>query len=198
MTETSNNKRSIVEIKDITAGAGALGLLGYGMPGVLVGLANAGIIQAGSMILAMAIFMGGVAMFTAGLMEWKKGNTYGMAAYSSYGLFWFSFAALTLMPALGLTKDTGGASAMAAYLALWGLFTLILFIGSLKMSRALQFVLGTLTLVFFLEAAGVATGTSMFTILAGYIGVISGLAAIYTALAPVLNDIYGRTVAPLG
>jgi succinate-acetate transporter protein len=198
MTETSNNKRSIVEIKDITAGAGALGLLGYGMPGVLLGLANAGIIQAGSMILAMAIFMGGFAMFTAGLMEWKKGNTYGMAAYSSYGLFWFSFAALLLLPALGLAKDTGGAGAMAAYLALWGLFTLILFIGSLKMSRALQFVLGTLALVFFLEAAGAATGTGMFTIVAGYIGVISGLAAIYTALAPILNDIYGKTVAPLG
>jgi uncharacterized protein len=198
MTETDTAKRSIVEIKDITAGAGALGLLGYGMPGVLVGLANAGIIQAGSVILGMAIFMGGFAMFTAGLMEWKKGNTYGMAAYGSYGLFWFSFAAILLLPMLGLAKDTGGAGAMAAYLALWGLFTLILFIGSLKMSRALQFVLGTLTLVFFLEAAGAGTGNAMFTILAGYIGIISGLAAIYTALAPVLNDIYGKTVAPLG
>ncbi len=198
MTETNSTRNSIVEIKDITAGAGALGLLGYGMPGVLLGLANAGIINAGSMILAMAIFMGGFAMFTAGLMEWKKGNTYGMAAYASYGLFWFSFAALLLLPVLGLAKDTGGAGAMAAYLALWGLFTAILFIGSLKMSRALQFVLGTLAIVFFLEAAGAATGTGMYTIVAGYIGVISGLAAIYTALAPILNDIYGKTVAPLG
>jgi hypothetical protein len=43
---------------------------------------------------------------------------------------------------------------MAAYLALWKLFTFILFIGSLKMFRALQFVLGTLALVFFLEALG--------------------------------------------
>ena len=198
MTETTSTKSSIVEIKDITAGAGALGLLGYGMPGVLAGLANAGIIQAGSMIIAMAIFMGGFAMVTAGLMEWKKGNTYGMAAYSSYGLFWFSYAALLLLPALGLVKDTGGAGAMAAYLALWGLFTLILFIGSLKMSRLLAFVLGTLALVFFLEAIGAATGTGMFTLLAGYIEVISGFAAIYTALAPVLNDIYGTTVAPIG
>ena len=198
MNEISNDKRSIVEIKDITAGAGALGLLGYGMPGVLIGLTNAGVIQAGSMIIAMAIFMGGFAMFTAGLMEWKKGNTYGMAAYASYGLFWFSFAALLLLPALGLAKDAGGAGAMAAYLALWGLFTVILFIGSLKMSRALQFVLGTLALVFFLESAGAASGITIFTIIAGYIGIISGLAAIYTALAPILNDIYGKTVAPLG
>jgi len=198
MTEISGTKRSIIEIKDITAGAGALGLLGYGMPGFLISLANAGIIQAGSMILAMVIFMGGFAMFTAGLMEWKKGNTFGMAAYASYGLFWFSYAALLLLPVLGLATDTGGPGAIASYLALWGLFTVILFIGSLKMSRALQFVLGTLALVFFLEAAGAATGTGMFTVVAGYIGIISGLAAIYTALAPVLNDIYGRKIAPVG
>ena len=198
MTETISSKNSIVEIKDITAGAGALGLLGYGMPGVLLSLANAGIIQAGSMILGMVIFFGGFAMFTAGLMEWKKGNTYGMAAYASYGLFWFSFATLLLLPVLGLAKDTGGAGAMAAYLALWGLFTVILFIGSLKMSKALQFVLGTLALVFFLEAIGAATGNGTFTVIAGYVGIISGFAAIYTALAPVLNDIYGKTIAPLG
>ena len=68
------------------------------------------------------------------------------------------YAALLLLPALRLAKNTGGAGAMAAYLALWGLFTVILFIGSLKMSRALQFVLGTLALVFFLESAGAASG----------------------------------------
>ncbi len=93
---------------------------------------------------------------------------------------------------IGLAKDTGRAGAMAAYLALWGLFTLILFIGSLKMSRALQFVLGTLALVSFREATGAATGAGTFTVLTGYVGIISGLAAIYSALAPVMNDIYGK------
>jgi succinate-acetate transporter protein len=73
-----------------------------------------------------------------------------------------------------------------------------MFIGSLKISRALQFILGTLALVFFLEAAGAAMGNGMFTVVAGYVELISGLAAIYTALAPVLNDLYGKTVAPLG
>ncbi len=188
----------MVEIKDITAGAGALGLIGYGMAGVLVSLANAGIIAMGSMITGMVIFLGGVAMFTAGLMEWKKGNTYGMVAYASYGLFWFSYGALLILPLLGLAKDNGGAGAMTAYLALWGIFTVFLFAGSLKMSRALQLVLGTLALVFFLEAAAYATGNTAFAVFAGYVGVISGFAAIYTALAPVLNDIYGRTVAPVG
>jgi uncharacterized protein len=191
-------RESIVQIKDITAGAGALGLLGYGMTGVLLGFSNAGLIGIGSMILGMVIFYGGIAQFVAGLMEWKKGNTYGMVAYASFGLFWFSFAALLLFPVLGLTTSSGGSSAIAAYLALWGIFTAILFIGALKMSKALQFVLGTLALLFFLLAAGSATGITTLTVLGGYVGIISGFAAIYTALGPVLNDIYGREIAPLG
>ncbi len=190
-------KESIVRIKDITGGAGALGLLGYGMTGVLVGCANAGLFETGSMILGMIIFYGGFAQFVAGLMEWKKGNTYGLVAYASYGLFWFSFGALLLLPVLGLAKSPGPL-ALAAYLGLWGIFTVILFIGSLKFTKALQFVLGTLALVFFLYAAGDATGISAITIIGGVIGIISGFAAIYTALGPVLNEIYGREIAPLG
>jgi succinate-acetate transporter protein len=197
MTESNLGEITHIHIKDITGGPGALGLLGYGMPGLLLGLANAGIIPVGSMILGMVIFYGGIAQFTAGLMEWKKGNTYGLTAYGSYGLFWFSFATLLLLPGLGLAQGTGGAGAMAAYLALWGVFTTILFIGSLKMSRALQFVLGTLALVFFLLAAGQLTGSSTLTQIGGYVGIISGMAAIYTACVPVLNDIYGRELAPL-
>ena len=198
MSHATIGEGTLVHVKDITGGPGAIGLLGYGMTGLLLGLANAGIIQVGSMILGMVIFYGGFAQFTAGLMEWKKGNTFGLTAYASYGLFWFSFAALLLLPVLGLAQDTGGSGAMAAYLALWGIFTTLLFIGSLKMSRALQFVLGTLALVFFLEAAGAATGNGTITVIAGYVGIISGLSAIYTAFGPILNGIYGRDVFPLG
>ncbi len=198
MTETIEREHTFVQVKDITGGAGALGLLGYGMPGLLLGLTNAGLIQTGSMMLGMIIFYGGFAQLIAGLMEWRKGNTYGLTAYASYGLFWFSFAALLLLPELGLAPGSGGAGALAAYLAVWGLFTLLLFIGSLKMTRALQFVLGTLALVFFVLAAGDAIGSTTLTVIGGYIGIISGLAAIYTAFAPVLNDVYGREIAPLG
>ncbi|HIH03199.1 MAG TPA: hypothetical protein HA263_04910 [Methanoregulaceae archaeon] len=87
---------------------------------------------------------------------------------------------------------------MVVYFVLWGLFTLILFIGEPKMTRALQFVLGTLALVCFLEAVGTTTGAGTFMILAGYVGIVSSLAAIYTAPAPFLDDLYGTAVAPLG
>ena len=119
---SEHERESVIKIKDITAGAGALGLLGYGMTGVLLGLANAGLIEVGSMILGMVIFYGGIAQFVAGLMEWKKGNTYGMVAYASYGLFWFSFGALLLLPVLGLAKSTGGAGSNCCIPCIMGYF----------------------------------------------------------------------------
>ena len=43
---------------------------------------------------------------------------------------------------------------MPAYLAMWGLFTAVMFIGTFRLNRALQVVFGTLTILFFLLAYG--------------------------------------------
>ena len=87
---------------------------------------------------------------------------------------------------------------MAAYLAMWGIFTAVMFIGTLKTNRALQFVFGSLTILFFLLAIGDITGNSTITVIAGYEGILCGLSAIYAGLAQVLNEMYKKTVAPLG
>ena len=75
-------------ITDHTANPAPLGLLGFGMTTVLLNLHNAGFFELGSMILAMGIFYGGMAQVITGVMEWKKGNTFGTVAFTSYGLFW--------------------------------------------------------------------------------------------------------------
>lgn len=87
---------------------------------------------------------------------------------------------------------------MVTYLFMWGVFTLVMFIGTLKLNRALQFVFGSLALLFFLLALGDGTGNPVIKHIAGYEGIICGLSAIYAALAQVLNEVYGKTVAPLG
>ena len=90
-------------------------------------------------------------------------------------------------------------TAMAAYLAIWGLFTAAMFLGTFRLSRALQIVFGTLTVLFFLLAYGDFTGAGAgFKHATGFEGILCGLAAIYSGLAQVLNEIYGRTVWPLG
>ena len=183
-------------IRDTTANPAPLGLMGFGMTTVLLNLHNAGFFALGTMILAMGIFYGGLAQIIAGIMEWKKKNTFGTTAFTSYGLFWLTLVGLIVMPNLGL-GSAPESSAMVAYLFMWGLFTAVMFMGTLKLNRALQFVFATLTILFFLLAIADATGSTIIKQIAGYEGVICGFSAIYTALAQVLNDVYGRTVAPL-
>ena len=186
-----------VELKDITANPAPLGLLGFGMTTVLLNLHNAGIYELNSMILAMGIFYGGMAQIFAGIMEWKKKNTFGTVAFCSYGLFWLTLVALLVMPKIGWADPTSK-KAMGAYLFMWGLFTFIMFIGTLKLNKALQVVFFTLALLFFLLAAADWSGNESITRFAGWEGIFCGFSAIYTGLAQVLNECYGRTVCPLG
>lgn len=190
----SNNT---VSIKDNTANPAPLGLCAFGLTTVLLNFHNAGFFEMNGMILAMGIFYGGIAQVIAGILESKKNNTFGTTAFTSYGFFWLSLVGLIIMPKLGLA-EAATKPAMAVYLATWGIFTLFLFVGALKHNIATQFIFGSLTLLFFLLALGDATGNETITTIAGFEGIICGASAIYTGMAQVLNNEYGKTVLPLG
>lgn len=182
---------------DSTGNPAPLGLAGFGMTTVLLNLHNAGLFELGTMVLSMGIFYGGLAQIIAGIMEWKKGNTFGTTAFTSYGLFWLSLVGLLIMPKMGL-GETNSAAAMSFYLLMWGIFTFFLFLGTLRMNKALQFIFGSLTLLFLLLAVGDATGSLAVKTFAGVEGIVCGASAVYTAMAQILNEVYGRTVLPLG
>ena len=186
-----------IAIKDSTANPAPLGLLAFGTTTVLLNLHNAGIFELNSMILAMGIFYGGLAQVVAGIMEWRKNNTFGTTAFTSYGFFWLTLVGLIVMPKLGWVTAASEA-AMVAYLIIWGIFTLCLFFGTLKLSRALQVVFATLFILFFLLAAGDSTGNSSLKTFTGYEGIFCGGSAIYTGVAILLNEVYGKTILPLG
>ncbi len=189
---------SVIQVRDATANPAPLGLLAFGMTTVLLNLHNAGFYGLGSTVLAMGIFYGGIAQVIAGIMEWRKGNTFGTTAFLSYGLFWLTLVGVIVLPKLGWTTAPDQA-AMPAYLAIWGLFTGVMFVGTLRLNRALQVVFGTLTLLFFLLAWGDYAGAGAgFTHFTGYEGIVCGLSAMYTGLAQVLNEVFGRTVLGLG
>src|SRR5437763_6258856 len=162
------------ESRDITGNPAPLGLLGFGMTTVLLNLHNAGFYELNAMILAMGICYGGIAQVIAGMMEWRKGNTFATTAFVSYGLFWLSLVALIVLTKLGwgaASNDT----ALAAYLAMWGLFTLVMLIGTLRLNHALQIVCGTLAILFFLLAIGdFAHARPGFKHFTAYDGIICG------------------------
>jgi succinate-acetate transporter protein len=186
-----------VRLKDTTANPAPLGLMGFGMTTVLLNLHNAGYYKLGSMILAMGLFYGGVAQILAGIMEWKKNNTFGTTAFTSYGLFWLTLVWLIVSPRVNL-GDADEGPAMAAYLFMWGLFTAVMFVATLRLNRALQVVFATLAILFFLLAYGDYANNNAVKRVAGYEGIFCGLSAIYAGLGQVLNEVYGKVIAPLG
>jgi succinate-acetate transporter protein len=191
---------SHVKLTDLTANPAPLGLMGFGMTTVLLNIHNAGFYPMNSMILAMGFFYGGLAQVIAGIMEWKKGNTFGTTAFTSYGLFWMTLVGLVLLPKSEIYSGLATTSfPFAAYLFMWGVFTLFMFIGTLKATRALQVVFLALAILFFLLAVGNYLGPAGAGILkiAGYEGIFTGLSAIYAALGQVLNEMYGKKMVPL-
>ncbi|HVN94664.1 MAG TPA: acetate uptake transporter [Terracidiphilus sp.] len=185
-------------VADRTGNPAPLGLMGFGMTTVLLNLHNAGFIGLDTMILSMGIFYGGMAQVIAGIMEWKKGNTFACTAFTSYGMFWLTLVALIALPHAGLGLTAPSGDSIPFYLAAWGVFTLVLFLGTLRLNRALQVVFATLTILFFMLAAGEVAGSAAITKAAGWVGLFCGASAIYTGLAQVLNEVNGKTVWPLG
>lgn len=190
---------------DKLANPAPLGLLGFGMTTILLNLHNAGLFPLDTMILAMGIAYGGLAQVIVGIMEFKKGNTFGTIAFTSYGLFWWSLVLLLLLPnttlATGFSPPTE--IAMASYFFIWGLFTFVMFFGTLKTNRALQFVFMSLAILFFLltirDLSGNIAILGNLTIgtIAGIEGIICGSSAVYLALAEVLNEANKRNVLPI-
>lgn len=184
-------------ISDTTGNPAPLGLFGFGLTTILVNLHIAGLYPTDSMLLAMGIFYGGFAQIIAGVMEWKKNNTFAATVFSSYGLFWLSFIGLTVFPRLGL-GEAPGIPSLVSYLVIWGSFTLVMFIGTFRLNRALQITFALAVVLFFGLAIGDALGNQTIKTYIGYEGILCGAGAAYTGFAQVLNELFDRTVLPLG
>ena len=178
-----------------TANPGPLGLLGFGMTTVLLNLHNAGIIELSIVIVAMGLALGGAAQIVAGITELRIGNTFGGAAFTAYGFFWWSLCIIWINP-FHLINSADPVS-MGFYLLLWGIFTLFMFFGTLFHNRITQLVFLSLAILFFLLAIGDFSGNHTITVIAGYVGIVCGLSAIYSALGQIVNGEAGRTIFPL-
>jgi len=193
MSATNQTEMNAVEKK---SNPGPLGLFGFGMTTVLLSLHNAGIIELSVVTVAMGFALGGLAQIIAGVFELKHGNTFGGTAFTAYGLFWWSIIFIWTNP----VGQIAGADvkSLGVYLFLWGVFTLIMYIGTLRHNRATQVVFLSLTIVFFGLALGNFTGIEVIHQISGWIGVFGGAAAIYNAMGQIINGEYGKQIFPMG
>ncbi len=176
------------------ANPGPLGLAAFGMTTILLNLHNAGFYPLTSMVMAMGIFFGGIAQVIAGKFDFSKGNTFGMVAFTSYGMFWISLVAIWVLPLLGIAKP--GAAEMGWFLSVWGVFSVFMTIGTLKGSKVLTFVFVTLDILFALLAIRDFTGSAVIGTIAGIEGIVCGTAALYLAMAEVLYAQFDKKILP--
>ncbi len=188
--------RNNIFMMDNTANPAPLGLCAFGMTTILLSLHNAGFTGLSSPIVAMALLYGGVAQSVVGVMEWKKKNTFGMLTFGSFGIFWITFAAILMLPALSLAKAPSPVE-LAAFLAVWGIFALGLFICTLKMHRLLQVTLAFVVILVALLVTAQLTGNPLILPLGGISGLIAGGLALYMGMGQTINEIFGSRVLPV-
>ena len=179
------------------ANPGPLGLLGFGLTTIALSAVNAGLLtpDAVAAIVPLAFAFGGIAQLIAGVLEFKAGNTFGMVAFTSYGLFWWWFALLRWTIGAGWLKAPP-ASAVATILLLWGVLTLLLWVVSFRLNKGVWSVFLLLWVTFLLLAAGdFGYGTGK---LGGWFGLVTGVDAMLVAFVEVLNATAGRVVVSLG
>jgi succinate-acetate transporter protein len=180
-------QNQVIKKKDNTANPAPIGLLGFALTTFLLNIHNADFLPVDSMILAMGIFYGGLAQIIAGMLEWRKGNTFASFAFLSYGMFWLSFVAMTLMSGWGWMAAPTPAS-MGMYLVSWGVLSLVLFVYTLRTNFISKAVFGTVTILFFLLAISNFTGSHTIKVIAGWEGMLCAALAFYDGAAQILES----------
>jgi uncharacterized protein len=189
------------------ADPGPLGLASFATTTFILSMINAnliggGILTTAGIVAGMALAVGGIAQFTAGVWEFRTGNTFGATAFCSFGAFWLSFYFLLHGGAAVIPKREL-ASAVGLYLWAWGIFTAYMFIASLRTTGAVALVLLLLAITFIVlgignsALAGTVSATNGTIKLGGWIGLATAIVAWYTSFAVVTNATWGRTVLPV-
>ena len=171
-----------------------VGLAGFGLTTLLLQFHNIGIGGLGP-VLAMGLVFGGLAQLIAGFMEFKTGNNFGFAAFSSYGAFWIGLSIIWLLNDFEVYKSS--TTDIGLYLVGFTLLTAIFWVGSLFIHTAMTITFATLLLGFILLDFG-HFGFPLMNVVAGYELIICALSAWYMMAAIIINDLAGKVLLPFG
>ena len=175
-----------------------LGLAAFALTTFVLSMFNAGLVDAKGepIVLGLALAYGGTAQLLAGMWEFRKGNTFGATAFSSYGAFWISFWAYVAFFAEKIPEANRGTAA-GLYLIAWGIFTTYMWVASLRTTAAVNLVFLLLAITFFVLGIGDAGGYDTISKLGGWLGLATAVAAWYASFAGVTNFTFGREVLPV-
>jgi succinate-acetate transporter protein len=200
---TEISDRPVAAAVQQIADPGPLGLAAFAMTTFVLNVFNTNLVNSklDAAVLPLALFYGGLAQLLAGMWEFRKGNTFGATAFTSFGAFWLSFYWLITYDAAHLTTPAGDAhKAIGVFLLGWAIFTLYMTVAAMRTSGAVLAVFVALTLTFILLALGkfASPGNTAtnFTKIGGWVGLVTAALAWYASFAGVTNATWGRSVFP--
>jgi succinate-acetate transporter protein len=183
------------------ADPGPLGLAGFAMTTFVLSTFNTNVLNSSmeAVVLPLALFYGGLVQLLAGMWEFRKGNTFGATAFSSFGAFWLAFYWLITYDAAHLAPAAEAHKAVGLFLLSWAIFTAYMTVAAMRTSGAVLSVFVALTITFILLAiGGFATGNSAkdWTHIGGWFGYLTAILAWYASFAGVTNATFARIVLP--
>ena len=188
-TTTTTAPEPVRQVQSVVADPAPLGLAGFALTTLVLSSVNAGWIPkaAEPVVLGLAFGYGGLAQFCAGMWEFKRNNTFGATAFTSYGAFWIAFALLVTFNVANIPAEARP-PAVGIFLLAWGIFTAYMTIAALTLSRPVLVVFVLLTITFFVLAFGAFAGAAGagLTTLGGYLGIVTAIAAWYASAKTVI------------
>jgi succinate-acetate transporter protein len=164
-----------------------LGLAGFALTTFILSAVNVGWIAkpAEPIVLGLAFAYGGLAQFCAGMWEFRRNNTFGATAFTSYGAFWIAFALLVTFNVASIPAEARPV-AVGMFLLAWGIFTAYMTVAATTLSRPVLVVFVLLTITFFVLAIGAFSSQAGLTALGGYCGFLTAIAAWYASAITVI------------
>lgn len=180
------------------ADPGPLGLAAFALTTFVLSMFNADLVSRSgeAVVLGLAFAYGGLAQILAGMWEFRTGNTFGAVAFTSFGAFWLSFFVYVQFLAVKVPAAHAG-DAVGLYLIGWGIFTLYMFVASLRTTAAIALVFLLLAATFFVLGIGNANVDDSTVKIGGWLGLATAVAAWYASFAAVTNATFGRIVLPV-
>ena len=162
-------------------------LLGFFLSGILdhPGAAGIGLLYCGAWQLLV------------GVSEWKRDHPFGAVSFSACGLFSFSLLPMLILPRTGW-GFAPESMALSAYLAMWSIFAILLFIGASQYRMILQAVFGCLAVQIALLGAGSAVGHGFLLNFSAASSMVGGLLGLYSGIALLLCRNSATHRLPLG
>jgi len=152
------------------------------------------------LLVPFAAIFGGLAQFFAGMWAYKARDAVATAVHGMWGAFWMAFGVLALILMEGKAPEptTPFFPALGFWFIVLAAITWVCVAAAAAENKSLTMTLGFLAAGSTISAIALLAGAEVLTIIAGYVFIISAIAAWYTASALMLNEAFGREVWALG